>query len=91
MLGFHFNLVVGFFAEEVAQFFGEGFYQWDGVLGWAQAASRFRQHQIDMIKGDAAAFIEVEGVQDAVKRFETPGVQLAFICSSLEGTFVIAA
>ena len=91
MLRFHFNLVVGFFAEEVAKFFGEGFDQWDGVRCRAKTASRFGQHQIDMIKGDAALFIEVEGVQDAVKRFETPGVQFAFICSSLEGTFVIAA
>ena len=65
--------------------------QGDGVIAAAQAAGRFLYQELDLIEGDAALVVQVEGVQHAVKGFEAPPVLAAFLCCHLERTFKIFA
>ena len=77
-LCFFFRYVVSellhLFSKQVGQFFPKCVLQWDLLPAGLQAAGRFFEHQLDLIEGDAAFLVQVEGVQDAIEGLEAPGM-----------------
>lgn len=79
------------FSKKILKLQLEGVLQGDGLFGAVQAAGRFFYQEFDLVQGDAALLIQVEGVQHAVERFEAPRVLAAFLGCHLEGTLEIFA
>ena len=79
------------FTEEILKFRLESVLQGDGGIGAAQAAGWLFYHELNLIEGDAALVVQIEGVQHAVKGLKAPFVLAAFLGCHLERTFKIFA
>ncbi len=79
------------FSKKILKLQLEGVLQGDGLFGAVQAAGRFFYQEFDLIEGDAALLVQVEGVQHAVKGLVAPRVLAAFLGCHLEGTLEIFA
>jgi len=79
------------FSNKILKLQLEGVLQGDGFIGAVQAAGGFFYQEFDLIEGDAALLVQVEGVQHAVKGLETPPVLTAFLGRHLEGALEVFA